>query len=98
MLFFADAWKKVGLLPSSGFQSLQAALDGLAGNLGGWRPPGEDAQTELHAQAAGLLILYHRDDATRTLTLVDFLPASPEQHASAERGCPDAAPLEPRRR
>jgi hypothetical protein len=74
--FSPDAWKKVGLSPLTTFQALQQAVDTIASAIGTRRPPGEDAQTELCAQAAGLLIIYQRDDVTRTLTIVDFLPAS----------------------
>jgi mRNA-degrading endonuclease RelE of RelBE toxin-antitoxin system len=75
----SEAWKRIGLLPYSTFQKVRAALDSLASNLGARRPPGEDADTELRTRAAGLLLLYQRDDDTRTVTLVDFLPAPPER-------------------
>jgi hypothetical protein len=74
--FSPDAWKKVGLSPSATFQALQEAVDTIASALGSRRPPGEDAQTELCVQASGLLLIYQRDDVTRTVTVVDFLPAS----------------------
>jgi hypothetical protein len=74
--FSPDAWKKVGLSPAATFQALQVAVDNIASSMGTRRPPGEDARTELCAQAAGLLIVYQRDDETRTVTVVDFLPAS----------------------
>jgi hypothetical protein len=77
--FSAEAWKRVGLLPYPTFQKLRVALDSLASTLGARRPPGEDADTELQTSAAGLLLLYQRDDKTRTLTLVDFLPAPYER-------------------
>jgi mRNA-degrading endonuclease RelE of RelBE toxin-antitoxin system len=73
--FSAEAWKRIGMLPHSTFQALQAALDDVANTLGSGRPSGEHTNTELRAQAAGLSIVYQRDDATRTITLVDFLPA-----------------------
>jgi hypothetical protein len=74
--FSPDAWKKVGLSHAATFQALQRAVDNIASSMGSRRPPGEDARTELTVQAAGLLIIYQRDDATRTVTIVDFLPAS----------------------
>jgi hypothetical protein len=77
--FSSDAWKKIGLSPTATFQALQYALDSIASTLGARRPPGEGAQSELCTQVAGLLIIYQRDDATRTLTVVDFLPASVER-------------------
>jgi hypothetical protein len=77
--FSPDAWKKVGLSPASTFQALQRAVDNIASAMGSRRPPGEDAQTELTVQVAGLLIIYQRDDMTRTVTIVDFLPASFER-------------------
>lgn len=77
--FSCDAWKKICLSPSSTFQSLQQAVDSIAGVMGGRRPLGEDARTELCAQSSGLLISYQRDDATRTVTIVDFLPVSLER-------------------
>jgi mRNA-degrading endonuclease RelE of RelBE toxin-antitoxin system len=77
--FTPEAWRRIGLLPSSTFQALQSALDDLASNLGSRRPQGEDAHNELRMQAAGLLLVYQRDDETRTLTLLDFLPGSSER-------------------
>lgn len=74
--FSPDAWKKISLSPSATFLALQQAVDNIASAMGTRRPPGEDAQTELCAQAAGLLLVYQRDDVTRTVTVVDFLPAS----------------------
>ncbi len=74
--FSPDAWKKVGLSPAATFQALQRAVDNIASAMGGRRPLGENSQTELTVQVAGMLIIYQRDDMTRTVTIVDFLPAS----------------------
>jgi mRNA-degrading endonuclease RelE of RelBE toxin-antitoxin system len=72
--FSPEAWRKIGLIPSSTFEALQVAVDRLASNLGSRSLPGEDAHTKQRLRAAGLHIVYQRDDETRTLTVVEFLP------------------------
>jgi hypothetical protein len=75
--FSPEAWKKVGLMPSSTFQSLQEALERIAREMGSARPEGEDSSSALHAEVEGLVVIYQRDDASMTLTLVDILRAAP---------------------
>jgi mRNA-degrading endonuclease RelE of RelBE toxin-antitoxin system len=73
--FSSDVWKRIGLISSETFHALQAALEAIASDLGAARPDGEDAQSEIRATVAGLVLTYQRDDATRTLTLLDFSEA-----------------------
>jgi hypothetical protein len=53
-------------------------MEEIAKTLGSSRPPGEDGTTEMRAHAAGIQIIYLRDDATRTVTLLDFLVTNAE--------------------
>lgn len=69
---------KVGQLPGGPFAQLQQALERIANEMGSVRPEGEDSQSELRTDVRGLTILYQRDDATRTLTLVDIIQALKE--------------------
>jgi hypothetical protein len=73
--FSSEVWKRIGTIPSDTFQALHAVLEDIAGSMGTELPAGQDAQSELRTTAGGLAITYQRDDATRTVTLLDFHPA-----------------------
>ncbi len=79
VILSSDAWKKVGLIPGGTFAQLQQKLEHVANELGSARPEGEDSQSELRMNVQGLTVLYQRDDAARTLTLVDIFQAPKEQ-------------------
>jgi hypothetical protein len=78
VIFSSDAWKKVGLIPGGTFLLLQQALERIANEMGSRRPEGEDSSSELRTNVQGLTIRYQRDDAARTLTLVDIIQAPKE--------------------
>jgi hypothetical protein len=77
--FSSEVWRRIGQMPSDAFQALQAALEKIAEAMGEARPVGESEQTELRATVEGLLITYQRDDATRTIILLDVRSASSER-------------------
>jgi mRNA-degrading endonuclease RelE of RelBE toxin-antitoxin system len=78
--FSPEAWKQVGRISSGAFFSLQESLESIAGRMGSERPTDEGAHSELHAEVAGLRVIYQRDDETRTLTLLDIRPVHAEPH------------------
>jgi hypothetical protein len=75
VIFSSEAWKKVGQMPAGTFVLLEQALERIANEMGSTRPEGEDSHSELRTGVQGLTILYQRDDAARTLTLVDIIQA-----------------------
>ena len=70
--FSPEAWRKIGRIKTPEFQALHAALEQIAATVTAPRPAGEGATTELRAQAAGMQIVFRRDDEQQILTLVDF--------------------------
>ncbi len=63
-------------MPAATFRALQETLEHIASTMGSVRPEGEDSRSELSATVEGLTVIYQRDDALRTLTLVDILQDS----------------------
>jgi mRNA-degrading endonuclease RelE of RelBE toxin-antitoxin system len=70
--FSPEAWRKIGRIKTPEFQALHAAMEGIAATITAPRPDGEGSTTELRAQAAGMQIVFQRDDENQILTLVDF--------------------------
>jgi mRNA-degrading endonuclease RelE of RelBE toxin-antitoxin system len=74
--FDASAWHEVGRLSRDTFEALRQAVEAGVKEIEN-SPPGEHgAQTKLRITAAGLMIVYQRDDATRTLTVLEIHPAA----------------------
>jgi hypothetical protein len=72
--FSPEAWRLIGIMPSVTFQSLQLALERIAGSH--HRAP-DGAPAELSATMDGLTVIYTVDDAERVLTVVDILKTEP---------------------
>ncbi|HLL01647.1 MAG TPA: hypothetical protein VK539_13745 [Myxococcaceae bacterium] len=75
--FSPKAWHQIGQMPHVMFQALQAALDAIAQEMDA--PKANDsAETERRKMAAGLVIIYQRDDAARSLTVLEVRPGPAE--------------------
>lgn len=70
--FSPEAWRLIGSMPSTTFQSLQRALELIAGAL---RRVDPEAPTQLSATLDDLTIVYHLNDAERVLTVVNIFRA-----------------------
>jgi hypothetical protein len=68
--FSPEAWRLIGIMPSAAFQSLQLALERIAGSP---PPVAADAPSPLRATLDGLTVVYELDEADRTLRVVDIL-------------------------
>jgi mRNA-degrading endonuclease RelE of RelBE toxin-antitoxin system len=71
--FSPEAWRLIGSMPSSTFQSLQRALERIADSP---RRTGMESQHELSATLDDLTVVYKLDDAERVLTVVNIFRAS----------------------
>jgi hypothetical protein len=67
--FSPEAWRLIGSMPSKIFQSLQRALELIAGSP---RRAGTELQSEQSATMDGLTIVYTLNDAERVLTVVNI--------------------------
>jgi hypothetical protein len=76
--FDPQAWQQIGQMPTRTFQALQAALDAIAQEMDAAPQPSDGAEIERRTTAAGLVVTYQRNDATRTLTVLEIRPASPK--------------------
>lgn len=74
--FSPDAWRLIGSMPSSTFQSLQRALERIADSP---KRAGAESQPEQSATLDGLTIVYTLNDAERVLTVVNILRAGSEK-------------------
>jgi hypothetical protein len=70
--FSPEAWRLIGIMPSTVFQSLQRALELLADAS---RRASPESPAELSATLDDLTILYTLNDAERVLTVVNILRA-----------------------
>lgn len=72
VVFSAQAWKEIGLMPTARFDAFQHAVDDLAEKCGrlGATPAAQPARLIFMVDA--LVVHYERDDAARTLTLVEI--------------------------
>lgn len=79
VIFTPQAWREVGLMPTARFEALQNAVDDLAAKYGRLNVPAAEHPELQRFSVEGLVVTYERDDAGRTLKLVDLLqaPASP---------------------
>ncbi|QSQ22505.1 hypothetical protein JY651_46595 [Pyxidicoccus parkwayensis] len=79
VIFAPEAWRQIGLMPTALFEVLQKAVDDLAERCGRLSTPGAEKPVRLSLAVGSLVVLYERDDATRTLLLVDIqrTPESP---------------------
>jgi len=73
--FSPQAWLQIGQMPHRTFRALQAALDGITQELDAVPKKSGSAGTEGSTTAGGVVITYQRDDATRSLTVLDVRPA-----------------------
>lgn len=71
--FSPEAWRLIGSMPSSLFQSLQRALELIADSP---RRAGTESQPEQSATMDGLTIVYTLNDAERVLTVVNIFRVS----------------------
>jgi len=76
--FSPQAWLQIGQMPHSTFRALQAALDTIAQEMEAAPTASDSEETERLTTAAGVVITYQRDDATRSLTVVEVRPAPSE--------------------
>jgi hypothetical protein len=71
--FSPEAWRLIGIMPSAAFQSLQLALERIAGAP---RPVATEEQSRrMSATLDSLTVVYELDDAARTLTVLSILEA-----------------------
>ena len=79
VVFTPETWKEIGLMPTALFDAFQHAVDDLAAKCGRVNVPGTERPPQLRFTVDPLVVTYQRDDAERTLTLVDIrrLPESP---------------------
>jgi hypothetical protein len=70
--FSPEAWRLIGSMPSSAFQSLQRALERIADAP---RRTGAELLPDLSATLDGLTIVYTLNEAERVLTVVNILRA-----------------------
>jgi len=77
--FSPQAWRKIGQMPHRTFRALQAALDAIAREMDAAPMASDSAGAELHTTAAGVAVTYQREDATRTLTVLEVRPAPPQK-------------------
>ena len=73
VIFSPEAWRLIGSMPSSAFQSLQLALERIAGAP---RRTGPEPQPDLSATLDDLTIVYTLNEAERVLTVVNILRAA----------------------
>jgi protein gp37 len=71
--FSPEAWRLIGSMPSSAFQSLQRALERIADVS---RRVGSETEPTLSATLDDLTIVYKLNDAERVLTVVNIFRAS----------------------
>jgi protein gp37 len=71
--FSPEAWRLIGSMPSSTFQSLQRALERIADVL---RRAGSETEPMLSATLDDLTIVYKLNDAERVLTVVNIFRAN----------------------
>jgi hypothetical protein len=71
--FSPEAWRLIGSMPSSTFQSLQRALERIADSP---RRAGAEPLPDLSATLDDLTIVYRLNDAVRVLTVVSILRTS----------------------
>jgi type IV secretory pathway ATPase VirB11/archaellum biosynthesis ATPase len=71
--FSPEAWRLIGSMPSSTFQSLQRALERIADVP---RRTGSEAEPVLSATLDDLTIVYKLNDAERVLTVVNLFRAN----------------------
>jgi mRNA-degrading endonuclease RelE of RelBE toxin-antitoxin system len=71
--FSPEAWRLIGSMPSSTFQSLQRALERLADSPR--RGAAAEAPSTLSATLDDLTIVYELNDMERTLTVVNIIRA-----------------------
>jgi hypothetical protein len=76
VIFSPEAWRLIGLMPSTAFQSLQRALERIAGS-----PPRVSMETQSRLSSAldGLTVVYELNDAERILTVVNILREGPTE-------------------
>jgi hypothetical protein len=67
--FSPEAWRLIGSMPSSTFQSLQRALERIADSP---RRAGAEFAPDLSATLGDLTIVYKLNDAGRVLTVVNI--------------------------
>jgi hypothetical protein len=79
VVFTSQAWKEVGLMPTALFDAFQRAVDDLAAKYGKLNAPVAEQSARQHLSVATLVVTYERDDAARTLMLVEIrrTPESP---------------------
>jgi hypothetical protein len=79
VVFTPQAWREIGLMPTARFEAFQHAVDDLAVKCGRLNVPATGHPELLRFSVEGLVVTYERDDAGRTLKLVDLLraPESP---------------------
>jgi hypothetical protein len=68
--FSPEAWKLIGLMPSTTFQSLQKALEQIAASP---RLPAPATHSPLRATLDDLTVVYALNDTERSLTVLDIL-------------------------
>jgi hypothetical protein len=76
--FSPQAWQQIGQMPHGTFQALQAALDAIAQGMDATAETGDSAESERRRLAPGLVVTYQRDNATRSLTILEIRPVPSE--------------------
>ena len=79
VVFSPQAWREIGLMPTERFDEFQRGVDDLAAKCGRQGAPASPQPARLSLAVGPLVVHYERDDATRTLLLVDIhrAPSSP---------------------
>ena len=72
--FDPQAWRQIGQMPHHRFQAFQAALDAIPQEMDTAPQPRESAEIERCTTAAGFVVTDKRNDAERTLTVLEVRP------------------------
>jgi hypothetical protein len=72
VVFSSQAWKEIGLMPTGGFDALRLAVEDLADRCSRLNARPSAQPVRLSFTVDGRTVLYERDDAARTLTLMEI--------------------------
>lgn len=77
VVFTPQAWREIGLMPTVLFDAFQRAVDDLAAKCARLNVSASELPSSSRFTVEALVVAYERDDAGRTLTLVEIsrLPA-----------------------